>query len=99
MDMFHFTGSPAVGQRIMERAAVGARKVVLELGGKSANIVCEDADLDAAIPMGVYYCMTCSGQGCTLATRMIVHPMSTTTFLAESKPWSPTCRGVTRWTR
>ena len=73
VDMYHFTGSPAVGQRIMERAAVGARKVVLELGGKSANIVCEDADLDAAIPMGVYYCMTCSGQGCTLATRMIVH--------------------------
>jgi len=73
VDMYHFTGSPSVGQRIMERAAVGIRKVVLELGGKSANIVLDDANLDIAVGMGVGYCMANSGQGCTLATRMIVH--------------------------
>jgi aldehyde dehydrogenase (NAD+) len=73
VDMFHFTGSSAVGQRIAERAAVGIRKVVLELGGKSANIVLDDADLDVAVPYGVGMCMMNSGQGCTLATRMIVH--------------------------
>src|SRR6185437_3933995 len=53
VDMFHFTGSTAVGQRIATRAADGFRKVVLELGGKSANIICEDADLDTAIPYSV----------------------------------------------
>lgn len=73
VDMFHFTGSTAVGQRIAERAAVGIRKVVLELGGKSANLVLDDADLDVAVPYSVSMSMINSGQGCTLATRMIVH--------------------------
>ncbi|WP_299694516.1 aldehyde dehydrogenase family protein [Hydrocarboniphaga sp.] len=73
IDMFHFTGSTSVGQRIAERAANGIRKCVLELGGKSANVILPDADLDFAIPHGVGMCMLNSGQGCTLATRMIVH--------------------------
>ncbi len=73
VDLFHFTGSPVVGQRIAERAAVGIRKVCLELGGKSANIVLEDADLDLATLLGVRMCMENSGQGCALATRMVVH--------------------------
>jgi len=73
VNMFHFTGSTAVGQRVASRAAVGFRKVVLELGGKSANIICEDADLDSAIPYSVGMCMYNSGQGCLLPTRMVVH--------------------------
>lgn len=73
VDMFHFTGSPGVGQRIQERAANGIRHVVLELGGKSANVVLPDADLDMASGFGVAMCMSSSGQGCALATRMIVH--------------------------
>ncbi|MDT3441942.1 aldehyde dehydrogenase family protein [Pseudofrankia sp. BMG5.37] len=73
VDMYHFTGSPQVGQRIYERAAVGIRKVCLELGGKSANIVLDDADLAVAIPVSVGMCMANSGQGCALATRMVVH--------------------------
>jgi aldehyde dehydrogenase (NAD+) len=73
VDMFHFTGSSAVGQRIAERAAVGIRKVCLELGGKSANLILDDADLDLATLLGVGMCMSNSGQGCALATRMIVH--------------------------
>ncbi|HLY33639.1 MAG TPA: aldehyde dehydrogenase family protein [Jatrophihabitantaceae bacterium] len=73
VDMYHFTGSPAVGQRIYERAAVGIRKVCLELGGKSANIILDDADLTVALPMTVGMCMSNSGQGCALATRLIVH--------------------------
>jgi aldehyde dehydrogenase (NAD+) len=52
VNMFHFTGSTAVGQRIASRAAIGFRKIVLELGGKSANIILDDADLDTAIPYG-----------------------------------------------
>lgn len=73
VDMYHFTGSPAVGQRIYERAAVGIRKVCLELGGKSANLLMDDADLAIALPMTVGMCMSNSGQGCALATRLIVH--------------------------
>jgi aldehyde dehydrogenase (NAD+) len=73
VDMFHFTGSPGVGERIMQNAAVGIRKVVLELGGKSANVVLPDADLDLACMLGSFMCMSNSGQGCALATRMVVH--------------------------
>jgi aldehyde dehydrogenase (NAD+) len=73
VDLYHFTGSPAVGERIAQQAAVGIRHVVLELGGKSANVVLPDADLDMACAVGVMMCMTNSGQGCALATRMIVH--------------------------
>jgi len=73
VDMFHFTGSPGVGQRIAQRAAVGIRKACLELGGKSANLIFPDANLDLAVGLGVGMCMTNTGQGCALATRMIVH--------------------------
>ncbi len=73
VDMYHFTGSPAVGQRIYERGAVGIRKVCLELGGKSANILLDDVDLAVALPMTVGMCMANSGQGCALATRLVVH--------------------------
>ena len=73
IDLFHFTGSAAVGQRIAERAANGIRHTVLELGGKSANVVLPDANLDMACGMGVAMCMSSSGQGCALGTRLIVH--------------------------
>lgn len=73
VDMMHFTGSPGVGQRIMERAANGIRHVVLELGGKSANVFLPDADLDMACMTAVGMCMCSTGQGCALATRMVVH--------------------------
>jgi aldehyde dehydrogenase (NAD+) len=72
VDMIHFTGSPAVGERIMQRAAVGLRKVALELGGKSANVILDDADLDAAIGFSAFLCCTLSGQGCALPTRLLL---------------------------
>lgn len=71
--LLHFTGSPQVGQRIAQNAAVGIRHTVLELGGKSANILLPDANLDMACALGVGMCMSNSGQGCALATRMVVH--------------------------
>jgi aldehyde dehydrogenase (NAD+) len=73
IDLYHFTGSPGVGQRIAERAANGIRHSVLELGGKSANVLLPDANLDMACGLGVAMCMSNSGQGCALATRMVVH--------------------------
>jgi aldehyde dehydrogenase (NAD+) len=72
VDIFHFTGSPGVGQRIMERAARGLRKVALELGGKSANILLEDADFDTAIPFAANMCTVLTGQGCALPTRLLL---------------------------
>jgi aldehyde dehydrogenase (NAD+) len=71
--LLHFTGSPQVGQRIAQNAAVGIRHTVLELGGKSANVLLPDANLDMACAVGVGMCMSNSGQGCALATRMVVH--------------------------
>lgn len=93
VDMFHFTGSPAVGQRIMQNAAVGIRKVVLELGGKSANVILPDADLDLACLLGAGMCMSNSGQGCALATRMVVHAdvyddvLARLTAIVGQLPW------------
>jgi aldehyde dehydrogenase (NAD+) len=91
--MFHFTGSTAVGQRIASRAAIGFRKVVLELGGKSANIILDDADLDTAMPYSVGMCMYNSGQGCLLPTRIVVHAsrydevVERAKAIAEALPW------------
>jgi acyl-CoA reductase-like NAD-dependent aldehyde dehydrogenase len=70
--MVSFTGSTRAGSRVMELAARSVTRVTLELGGKSANLLLEDADLDAAIPAGVFGCYLNSGQTCSALTRMIV---------------------------
>jgi aldehyde dehydrogenase (NAD+) len=73
VDMFSFTGSSKTGTRVMERAAQGIRKVELELSGKSANLLLEDADLDKAVPFSANMSCMLSGQGCALPTRLLVH--------------------------
>lgn len=72
VDMVSFTGSTRAGSRVMELAARSVTRVALELGGKSANVLLEDADLDAAVPAGVFGCYLNSGQTCSALTRMIV---------------------------
>jgi aldehyde dehydrogenase (NAD+) len=72
VDMFSFTGSTKTGTRVMQRAAEGVRKVELELSGKSANIVFDDADLDTVIPFSGRTACMLSGQGCALPTRLLV---------------------------
>jgi len=72
VDMMSFTGSLAAGRRIASVAGEGIKKVCLELGGKSAFIVLDDAPFDKAIPAGVNNCMQNSGQTCSAWTRMIV---------------------------
>jgi aldehyde dehydrogenase (NAD+) len=72
-DMISFTGSDAVGVRVMAAAAGGLKKVVLELGGKSAMIVRSDADVAAAARTGLVNTITMAGQGCALLTRHLVH--------------------------
>jgi len=72
VDMVSFTGSTRAGRRVMQLAAESVKKVALELGGKSPNVILEDADLDAAIPAGVAACYMNSGQTCSALTRMLV---------------------------
>jgi len=72
VDMVSFTGSTRAGKRVMQLAADSVKRVALELGGKSANVILEDADLDAAIPAGVAGCFLNSGQTCSALTRMLV---------------------------
>ncbi len=71
VDMVSFTGSTAVGKQIMVRAAATVKKVFLELGGKSANIVLDDADLGASLLSALAVCFH-AGQGCALNTRLLI---------------------------
>jgi len=71
IDLVSFTGSTATGRRIAECAAPTLKKIFLELGGKSANIILDDATLEAVVPMGAMTCVH-GGQGCAITTRMLV---------------------------
>ena len=71
VDLISFTGSTAVGKRIMEKGAATLKRLFLELGGKSATIVLDDADLGLASMMGIAVC-THAGQGCAIPTRMLL---------------------------
>jgi acyl-CoA reductase-like NAD-dependent aldehyde dehydrogenase len=75
IDMVSFTGSTRAGKRVSELAAGTVKRVALELGGKSANILLDDLDgeaLDEAVRKGVQSCYLNSGQTCTAFTRMLV---------------------------
>jgi len=72
VDMVSFTGSTRAGRRVGEIAAHTVKRVHLELGGKSANIILDDADFAEVIPKGVFACYLNSGQTCTAHTRMLV---------------------------
>src|SRR5262249_7174645 len=71
VDLISFTGSTAVGKRIMEKGAATMKRLFLELGGKSATIVLEDADLQLSCMIGIAPCMH-AGQGCAIPTRLLL---------------------------
>jgi aldehyde dehydrogenase (NAD+) len=71
VDMISFTGSTAVGKRIAARGADTLKRVFLELGGKSANIILDDADFATALPSTGMVCIH-SGQGCAITTRLLL---------------------------
>ncbi|GGS99880.1 aldehyde dehydrogenase family protein [Nonomuraea spiralis] len=73
VDMVSFTGSTAAGRRVAALAAETVKRVALELGGKSANIILPDADLATAVKVGVANCFVNAGQTCSAWSRMIVH--------------------------
>lgn len=72
VDMVSFTGSTRAGRRVSELAAATVKPVAMELGGKSPNLILEDADLERAVPDGVGKCFLNSGQTCSALTRMLV---------------------------
>jgi aldehyde dehydrogenase (NAD+) len=72
VDMVSFTGSTRAGVSVAKAAADTVKRVAQELGGKSANIVFADADLEAAVKRGVLHCFNNSGQSCNAPTRMLV---------------------------
>ena len=72
VDMVSFTGSTRAGKRVSELAAATVKPVAMELGGKSPNVILDDADLEAAVPDGVAKCFLNSGQTCSALTRMLV---------------------------
>ncbi|MFD9972285.1 aldehyde dehydrogenase family protein [Streptomyces sp. NPDC059017] len=73
VDLVSFTGSTAVGRRIGATAGGAVKRVALELGGKSANVILPGADLARAVNAGIANVMSNSGQTCSAWTRMLVH--------------------------
>ncbi len=72
VDQVTFTGSTATGRRVMAAAAPTLKKVFLELGGKSAFVVLDDADFTGAVGTAAFMVCTHAGQGCAITTRLLV---------------------------
>jgi aldehyde dehydrogenase (NAD+) len=72
VDQVSFTGSTATGRKVMASAAETIKKVFLELGGKSAFVILDDADLRGACATAAFTVCTHAGQGCAITTRLIV---------------------------
>jgi aldehyde dehydrogenase (NAD+) len=71
VDMISFTGSTATGRRIMEKGAPSLKRLFLELGGKSADVVLDDADFEAKLASAWTVCVH-GGQGCVMLTRLLL---------------------------
>jgi aldehyde dehydrogenase (NAD+) len=82
VDMVSFTGSTAAGKKVSVAAAATVKKVALELGGKSANVILDDADFGKAVKVGIANAFINGGQTCTAWTRMLV-PASRQDEVAE----------------
>lgn len=85
IDMISFTGSTRAGVLISKAAAETVKKVHLELGGKSPNIILDDADIPKAVASGVVNVMQNTGQSCNAPTRMLVPRQFRETALAAAK--------------
>ena len=72
VDMVSFTGSTRAGKWVSGLASQSVKRVALELGGKSASLILDDADLEAAVKGSVAACMLNTGQTCSAHTRMLV---------------------------
>jgi aldehyde dehydrogenase (NAD+) len=72
IDMISFTGSTKAGVSVAKAAANSVKRVTQELGGKSPNILLDDADLERSIKKGIFMCMENTGQSCNAPTRMLI---------------------------
>jgi aldehyde dehydrogenase (NAD+) len=84
IDLVSFTGSARAGTRVAQLAAASVKRVTLELGGKSANVILPDADLAVAVKVGVAKAFANSGQTCNALTRMLVHAGSYDEAVAQA---------------
>ena len=99
IDMVSLTGSVRAGRRVMEVGAATIKRMHLELGGKSANVILEDADLERAVTDGIEDAMRNTGQACGALTRMLVHEsklkeaeefaIKKVKTLVMGDPWAP----------
>lgn len=101
VDLISFTGSTATGKAVMAAAAQSLKKVFLELGGKSAFIVLDDADLAAGCAIAAFTVCTHAGQGCAITTRLLVPRerydeavAATARTMAGIRPGNPDARGT-----
>lgn len=78
-----FTGSTEVGREVMRLAAEDIKRVTLELGGKSANLIFADADLDVAVPKSMWSVLGNAGQDCCARSRILVERSIYDTFLTR----------------
>ncbi|MBI3840936.1 MAG: aldehyde dehydrogenase [Thaumarchaeota archaeon] len=83
VDKISFTGSTETGKKIMETAASSLKKVNLECGGKSADIIFDDANLDAALPSAVWSIFRSAGQSCNAGSRLLVQDSIYDSFLRK----------------
>jgi aldehyde dehydrogenase (NAD+) len=93
VDLVHFTGSTRAGRRVSEIAAATVKRVALELGGKSANLVLPDADLAKAVKVGVANAYLNGGQTCTALSRLLVpqerHDEAVSLAVAAAETYQP----------
>ncbi|MBP9742090.1 MAG: aldehyde dehydrogenase family protein [Burkholderiales bacterium] len=85
IDFISFTGSPVIGKAIVNASSQSLKRLTLELGGKSANIITADADLETAVTIGINSIMLNSGQSCAAPTRMLIHSSTYDKVLAIAK--------------
>jgi aldehyde dehydrogenase (NAD+) len=92
VDMVSFTGSTKAGVAVATAAAPTVKRVTQELGGKSANIILEDADLETAVKEGVQTCFRNSGQSCDAPTRLLVPRNKIDAAMAAAKQAADTTK-------
>jgi aldehyde dehydrogenase (NAD+) len=85
VDMVSFTGSTRAGVAVAQAAAPTVKRVTQELGGKSANIILDDADLKKAVTQGVQDCFRNTGQSCNAPTRMLIPRSKMSEAIAAAK--------------
>src|SRR5262249_16930175 len=85
VDMVSFTGSTRAGVAVATAAAPTVKRATQEAGGKSANIILDDADLETAVKGGVQSCMMNTGQSCNAPTRMLVPRAQMAQAIAAAK--------------